>query len=363
MKTSPQCILLIVIFISCVLSIMHINRTLSNARTSVLTDLDSVESLLGRISETMKLLDHVSMDGNFFLRRISHSIRKGFSRADATSLTHIQRYLLDNAALYSSDSSDAIPFTWTCSHDQRMSQLMLMETHPPNICADIEYYKIAQLVIPKARNFLDAGASWGYIGAEWVALWGGSGWDMSPLLLHDALGEDLRCGFCPVCREKGIPLYCSTSRRGDDGSCVVKNPVRLLSFDGSKCLDRAINNAFATRFRGSSVSDIWRYVNLAVSNESGVVNFDQIASTEEEDCGFEGYKIRKGKGTGDGLAVRRETVGMTTVDDFLRSASDFFSPPSAAHVLKFDLEGHDLQAIIMQLLNLYHSHLAFNIQY
>lgn len=226
-----------------------------------------------------------------------------------------------------------------------------MDIVPRDICAETEYYKLAQFSWPgTSRVFLDVGANKGFISALFLKLWGGNAVKISPLELYRASArrELLRrsrhpFGMCKSGSNNGLSLNHHQLTALTSGSNVPTSGksetiLKVYSIDGNKNLVDAMNRLIATDLEIPE-SVHWKYYNFAVSNTVGMTYFDSNGgnASKQADIGFEGSKIRKGGGpSSSSSGFTALPVNMTTVDAFAERYHI-----QHVDVLKIDAEGSD----------------------
>ena len=237
-----------------------------------------------------------------------------------------------------------------CSNIHSSEQRVLLDIVPRDICAETEYYKLAQFSWPGMnRVFLDVGANKGFISALFLKLWGGNAVKISPLELYkastkrDLLGRSRHpFGMCKSGSNNGLSLSyhrlsALTSGRDAKSKGKLAASLKVYSIDGNKNLVDAMNRLIAT---DSNIpkSVHWKYYNFAMSNKVGSAYFDSNGgnASKQADIGFEGSKIRKGSDPSTRNGVSVLPVDMTTVDAF----TDRYRIEHV-DVLKIDAEGSD----------------------
>lgn len=147
--------------------------------------------------------DMIDKDVLLFLDRIESSLSNGvhltnnhgISKDDVIRLQKIKHFLTQRKSAVIGPHSK-------CSEQEKQAQSISLQNKSrlPRICIETEYYKVAQIAIPEAITFVDAGANRGYIGAEIIGLWGGRSWAVTPYVLQDhiikKIGRENACGFC-----------------------------------------------------------------------------------------------------------------------------------------------------------------------
>jgi hypothetical protein len=312
-------------------------------------------------SETANFLGRIESTLSWAAKDILLTNNHGISKDDVVRLYKIRNYLRQRLG--------AVPQLHpTCSAQETHAQTLSLQNRSrlPRICVETEYYKVAQIAIPEALTFVDAGANRGYIGAAIVALWGGYYWSVYPRTLQiditKVVGRDNACGYCDTCNSLAIPLHCPHVQRYTGGGCMYPRKIAVTSFDGLECAGRLLNGIIRNISERMPLSkdvlrDVWKYHHAAVSDKTGVANFGQ--PVDDENCFFEARRIQGGvnsiatnsSGTRRTTnAVRRHLtkdpntlpVRIVTIDSFVKSSESGFAGQSL-DVLKFDIEGHDLQ--------------------
>ena len=214
-----------------------------------------------------------------------------------------------------------------------------------SICAEIEAYKIAQMVWPEASVFLDIGANRGFISALFFSLWGGGGYEFTPYTLNNLFEKENffphhmnPAGVCKTGLNRAYPLYCPPSFREADGKCTVKNPnFKLYSVDASSFLVRSLRKVLGY-FSNSNLEQYWNIFQLAVTNEDGVVDFE--LQNEQLKPGFEAGRIV--------LPKEKSITSIETEEVQMVSLKTFATENNLAKidVIKIDVEGYDLEAVI-----------------
>lgn len=287
-------------------------------------------------------------------------------------VSRLKTTLADGSAASKLKFSNLVSKGYQCSALQASQQELIAKQISMDICSEIEWYKVVQLAWPEARHFIDVGANKGYLGSLFVALWGGNGYQLSPVDVLNAATrleswKDSRnpAGYCKDGLSFGVPLNCpNESRDRKTGRCnIVNADLRVTSIDGSSYLAATLNNIIQKETladpRNAALREgkVWKYVNYAVSDVDGVAHFTK--QTKETNAGFEGGSIRQSSATAGASAARRlraqvdtddlssqrspqrrlvetEEVNMTTVDSFM-------ARHGLPHldILKIDTEGND----------------------
>jgi FkbM family methyltransferase len=228
----------------------------------------------------------------------------------------------------------------TCS-SQEVEQQMV-DYKSPSICAETEPYKVAQLIWPEASVFVDIGVNRGFISTLIFSLWGGGGYDVSPISQfeiykkHDYFRNNRNPGgVCHSAFNYGYPLYCPQNYRQESGLCTVKNDIHLYSIDGSPFIISTLQDVISNR-HPSDVASHWKVKNFAMSDTKGFAEF--TVQNETYMAGFEGGSI-----TADNTKAKRATekVPMTTLDDFANT----YIEQKKVDIVKIDAEGFDTHVI------------------
>ena len=217
----------------------------------------------------------------------------------------LKRMLKDPTAESKQKLLDYVQKGHQCTTVQAAQQEVISKFISMDICSEVEWYKVVQLAWPEARHFIDVGANKGYLGSLFVALWGGNGLELAPADVFSAATrlqswKDSRnpAGYCKDGFSKGIPLTCTAANRDKrTGKCHVANTdLRVTSIDGSSYLAETLNHIIRhetpIRRQNEALRDgtIWKYLNYAVSDVSGVARFTK--QSKEKNAGFEGGFIR-----------------------------------------------------------------------
>jgi hypothetical protein len=194
-----------------------------------------------------------------------------------------------------------------------------------DICSEIEWYKLAHLATPGLRTILDIGSNKGYLAALFMSLWGGGGYDVSPLSTFDyyeeketwkKYGGKNPAGFCRDGLNEGYPLYCNDNHRKSNGHCTEKNAgINIRSFDGSSALKEAVSEMILhTGNEEIRKGELWKYYHYPVSDVTGNAKFTKQTPNKNAryKIGFEGGKLNPNE-----AEIDSEDVTMITVDSFL----------------------------------------------
>lgn len=242
-----------------------------------------------------------------------------------------------------------------CGALEAAQQEMISKYISMDICAEVEWYKLAHLAWPEAKTFLDIGANKGFLGSLFLSLWGGGKLRSAPQDVFNAATEmgawktsRNPSGYCKDGNNLAIPLHCPIERRDEaTGRCEHVNPsVRLFSLDGSSYLTETLTSiiktfpSVATESGQTSASQMWTYKNFALSDTEGTARFTK--QSREKNPGFEGGGIKASASSGEtttdvkaDILETTEEVKMTSVDIFAKTIS------SPVDFMKIDTEGND----------------------
>ena len=229
-----------------------------------------------------------------------------------------------------------------------------------DICSELLYYKILQVVWPVATNFIDIGCNRGFLASSFLSLWGGNNLHISPLDLNRAIQKANAFptnphphGVCKTGLNRGYPLYCPGGNREETGHCDHLNKdIRVVGIDGSTNTVAKVSKIIETDFgaaaglRDVAISELFQYKHKAMSNTSGTAVFTI------KDQGDEGSRIIKIGVPKKGRIPKYEVVPKVTVDDFLLNEESFFRGQTV-DVLKIDAEDSDLEVCVCCELLLY----------
>lgn len=247
---------------------------------------------------------------------------------------------------------------YNCSKDELLSGSSIHAFG--DICSEVEWFRLAQLILPDASSFVDVGANKGYVSALFVSFWGYSNPNftkdvhapMSPLSLarskiwSNSSNSD---GFCKTGANYGISYTVHAPQNALMRTVPMEKPIVVHSFDGSQYIADKMND-FISSSIDKQMADCqdgclfrqyrWKYHGVAVSNKRGFAMF--TTQNDSSRPGFEGGHIASAAQmlTRDSKFVK---VPVVTLDEFAAESGD--EALQCVHVLKIDAEGSDRNVI------------------